>query len=296
MLLNIALKELEFIKSKNEEELYTFLKSKSDDMFSDGETYDSQKDVKDLFEELLMEFITVYPTKTASQFEILWQKGVNPLMLAVQIGSIVHVQEFLNKKTIDVNAQDAEGKTALMYCNDAEIAELLIKHGAKGGITDEFGRTALFYIYDLPTIQYLVTRAIVDVHHCDKYGQNVLFFCKQKEVMSFFISQKVDVHAIDRNGRTPLFEHGVHEDLTSLLLEAGAKANHKDKNGRTALFECRDSGAFLKLVKAGGDATIIDDYKRSLKEHMQHITPFSPLASELHNDMDKLIEEGTILA
>lgn len=246
-----------------------------------------------LLEEAVNDFLEFYPTKKPSEFQLLGRPDVNGLMLAAQMYSMKHIKEFIDK--VDVNAQDAEGKTALHYCNNATAAKRLVKKGAQGDIVDLFGRTALFDINDLETVHYLVENKLVDPKRCDNSGKNVLFFCRDKALMEFYIKNGVDVNGADELGETPIFAHGTSSDLIQLLLDNKASINHRNKIDQNALFACSTQEAALLLIQRGIDQTIIDKDGKNAQQHLQFRALYSPLVKDLSDAYEKLVKEGTIL-
>ena len=70
--------------------------------------------------------------------------GMTPLMKAAEMGNHELVTLFLNAE-IDINKQDKDGLTALMYAaiaKDKSLMDLLIKKGAKADIKNKNGETA----------------------------------------------------------------------------------------------------------------------------------------------------------
>ena len=70
--------------------------------------------------------------------------GITPLMKAAEMGNHELVTIFLDAE-IDINKQDKDGLTALMYAaiaKDKSLMDLLIKKGAKPDIKNKNGHTA----------------------------------------------------------------------------------------------------------------------------------------------------------
>ncbi|MDR1902986.1 MAG: ankyrin repeat domain-containing protein [Treponema sp.] len=80
---------------------------------------------------------------------------------------------------------------------------------------------------------------------------------ESERVRSFFLG-KVDIHAVDERGRSPLHAAAEMENaqLTGFFISQGAEVDAPDKQGRTALCisaEKRDAASAKMLVAAGAD-------------------------------------------
>lgn len=71
-----------------------------------------------------------------------------PLMIASRSGLLSTVK-LLIQHHVDLNAQDEQGKTALMHAEYADIVDVLLKAGARPDITDLAGKTAADYHKEL---------------------------------------------------------------------------------------------------------------------------------------------------
>lgn len=66
--------------------------------------------------------------------------GITPLMLAVEKGNISIISKLLEQPTININASDSEGKSALVYAyisGKFQIIKMLIDYGASTHLTDK---------------------------------------------------------------------------------------------------------------------------------------------------------------
>lgn len=73
-------------------------------------------------------------------------RGMTALMLAAGTGHKESVEILLQQKNIEINVQENRGFTALMgaaYSGHEEIVALLIEKGAKVGLLDKEGKSAL---------------------------------------------------------------------------------------------------------------------------------------------------------
>jgi ankyrin repeat protein len=64
--------------------------------------------------------------------------GYTPLQAAASWDRVEMV-EYLISKGADVNLVDSEGDTALHYCENAKIAEVLVEHGADPLLRNKYG-------------------------------------------------------------------------------------------------------------------------------------------------------------
>ena len=76
-------------------------------------------------------------------------RGDTPLIYAINIGATKHAQTLMKVDNIDLNATDAQGRTALIHAarsKDWTLFRQLVDAGADYNMTDEDGANALFYI------------------------------------------------------------------------------------------------------------------------------------------------------
>jgi ankyrin repeat protein len=98
----------------------------------------------------------------------------------------LHLLHLFLDKGADINAQNADGETALLYCARAgrtEMVKALLEMGADTEIQDKDGRTALMYAGQPKTIELLLnTKA--SVNHQDKEGNSVLFLSARASLLN----------------------------------------------------------------------------------------------------------------
>ncbi len=90
--------------------------------------------------------------------------GLTPLMWASRSGA-KDALALLIERGAELNAQDPEGRTALMYAYDAAVLKILIESGARVGIADKAGQTALEYARENPRLEpadYATMKASVE--------------------------------------------------------------------------------------------------------------------------------------
>ena len=80
-----------------------------------------------------------------------------------------------------------------------------------------------------------------DVHARDREGKTPLMYAAQQwgniEIVKSLLANEADVHARDKKGKTPLILAAAKGNgrIVKLLLEQGADVNAKDREGKTAL-------------------------------------------------------------
>ncbi len=141
-------------------------------------------------------------------------KGVQastPLHTNAILGIKERIEQDL--KSISVDAPDKDGDSPLVLaarCDNAEVAQILIKAGAKVNYQNPTGSTPLMSAAARGSTKALkiLLNSGADVNISDRYGQSALF-------SALF------------NGQT---------DAAKILLEAGANPNLVDKEGRSILY------------------------------------------------------------
>ena len=138
-----------------------------------------------------------------------------PLMYATWKNRNLEVIAVLLKAGADVNAQDGNGMTPLMFAghrSSPEAINLLLKAGADLEARDFLGETALI-------------RAAVSI-------------LNPAAIITTLVKAGADIEAQDNNGQTPLIravlDNPSADEVIPVLLKAGADAKAKDSAGKTA--------------------------------------------------------------
>lgn len=176
----------------------------------------------------------------------------------------------------DVNAEDEDGRTALMLvCREghAECVEHLLKVGADVNTKDQDGVTALMRscgCWQSACVNALL-KAGADVDAKDNEGKTALMWACEKrrpKCVEALLKAGADVNAKDKDNVTALMR-ACSQDSTEcgeLLLKFGADVDAKDKEGKTALMRACRKGktSFVEaLLKAGADAKTKDNRGRT---------------------------------
>lgn len=175
---------------------------------------------------------------------------------------------------VDVNCKDTEMRTPLhaaAFVGDPEIAELLIKHGARVNCKDFWFNTPLHLACcgDSPSLVRLLIDQQVTVFARNRHGQTPLhlavasnsFECCQS--LLNHTANVADLNAVDKFGRTAL--HNAAENgktnIIELLITKGCIVNACDRRDNRPLHfaACtRNLDAVQLLLRAGADINVKD--------------------------------------
>ena len=192
----------------------------------------------------------------------------------------------------DVNADDWEYKTALMYaaeCSDnPEIINELIAAGAKVDVKDYYGNTALMFAArnNNPEIVKALLAAGADVNAINKSryspmgvikeGKTALMFAaeynKNPEIIKELIAAGAKVNVKDKeHSETALMRavmtYNSNPEIVKALLAAGADVNAQDKAGKTVLALAKERKDIpVEIVKILVDAGAVVNVKGGNKK------------------------------
>ncbi len=189
-------------------------------------------------------------------------EGKTPIMFAKDAQTI----KTLIAGGADINAKDKDGNTALLNARDVELVKALIADNADINAKDKDGDTSLLNAEDVDLVKTLIADK-ADVNSRDEQGKTPLILASSEsgddETIKALIAAGADVNAKDDDGRTPLsYAASVEENLESVkaLIAAGANVNHKDKRDKTPLMYATDSEVAKALIAAGADVNAKDKF------------------------------------
>ena len=233
---NLELECSEFIKSKGNDLIHFLVKNSR----------------KEIYFNLLKEYLDVYPDKINIQNEIGW----TPLMIASinsNTTSNFETVKYLLEQGADLNIKDKYGWTALKlasrYSNTTstfKTVECLLKYNADPNLKNKIGDTALMYASqfsnttsNIETVECLLEYG-ADPNIKDGAGLTALIIsCINFDinVVELLLKNNVDPNIKDNKGWTALKHVSKHKHtetntkIFELLLEYGADPNIKDRNG-----------------------------------------------------------------
>lgn len=167
------------------------------------------------------------------------------------------VRELLDNR-VDINAQDGQGRTAMMiatYANDVDMVKLFIDAGADVDIQDDMLNNPFLYAgaEGYLDILKLMIAAGADPTITNRYGGVAVIPASEHgyvEVVEELLKHtKTDVNHVNNLGWTALLEAIILNDGSEkqqqtirLLIEHGADVNLADKDGVTPLEHAREKG------------------------------------------------------
>lgn len=172
------------------------------------------------------------------------------LFKVVEGKEVDRVRDLLDKG-VDINAQDTQGRTAIMiatYANDVEMVKVLIAEGADVDIQDNMLNNPFLYAgaEGYMEILKLMIAAGADPTITNRYGGVALIPASEhgyvEVVNELLTNTKTDVNHVNNLGWTALLEAIILNDGSEkqqqtirLLIEHGADVNLADKDGVTPL-------------------------------------------------------------
>ena len=184
----------------------------------------------------------------------------------------MNIVKTLLDRGADVNYQDTDSSTALMWASKAglkEITSLLLKAGADINVRSNKGDTALIFASHggHKEIVPLLLKAGADINIRNNEGDTALYeasYLGYKEIVPLLLEAKADLNIKYSRGKTALIWASLrgHKEVVSLLLKAKADVNVRDNEGDTALIGASLGGykeIVSLLLKAGADVNVRDN-------------------------------------
>lgn len=179
------------------------------------------------------------------------------LFEAVEGKEFDKVKELLDNG-VAINAQDGQGRTAIMiatYANDVEMVKILIEAGADVDIQDDMLNNPFLYAgaEGYMDVLKLMIAAGADPTITNRYGGVALIPASEhgyvEVVEELLTNTKTDVNHVNNLGWTALLEAIILNDgsekqqkTVRLLIEHGANVNLADKDSVTPLAHAREKG------------------------------------------------------
>ena len=176
----------------------------------------------------------------SAQIDILNPKNITPLMLAVQTNKIKFVEKLL-QAGCNINQRGALNRTAVFYCSNMKIFELLLQFNVDLSLVDIHGNHFLFYCFDdlfnlskHPDVlnKSLSCKNPVNLNLKNNFGATCLFnalYNLDYDAIKLFLNnnyQKIDINAVDNNGNNILMAFFIYRN-GNLSFERDYNKNHE---------------------------------------------------------------------
>ena len=194
-------------------------------------------------------------------------------LLAALAGDHLNTVTFLLDNGVNVDQQDYQGVTPLFMACHKQLTYLvkrLLEAGANPNIMTSQIVTPLQAAAatdeGCAEIAALLIQHGADVNFVDEKGVSALNIAALKghsEFAEVLIKHKADVNNITKSGHSPLFlaSHKGHEQVAKHLIKAKAHVDIQDKDGDTALLMACQEGHFQivkMLIKAGASINYVN--------------------------------------
>lgn len=191
------------------------------------------------------------------------------------VNKIIELIHLVAKYNLNINYQNKDGKTALMYeywCrvqgkrNIMMIVETLLFYGANPNIVDGEGRHVLNMAICHPEIVKILlaknTNPNIDDGYVLLHAINERYYTSASYLLDAGVITEYD----DNRGQTPLTsacgDTCMNIDIIRKLLQKGANVNHKISNGKTALMFAAERGSpdiFRLLIEYNANYNDVDN-------------------------------------
>ena len=213
-------------------------------------------------------------------------QGPQSLADLIRAGNREAVLAAITSPSVDVNAVEPDGSTALLwatYSVDHDLVRALLKAGAKANVTNNYGSSPLAEAVKLGDVD--LTRMLLEAHadpnSPNQDGQTALMLAASlgsQPIAQMLIAKGANVNAVENfRGQTALMWAAAedHPEIVDLLLAHGAdvkvrakyddwprqmtsepRAQFRQTGGLTALLYATRSGCLrcaIAIVKAGAD-------------------------------------------
>lgn len=167
------------------------------------------------------------------------------------------------KNGVNINAQDVQGRTALLVAvekHHVESAKVLLDAGADVNIQDHKQDSPLLLAGAEGTVEIMkrILQAEPDFTRYNRFGGTSLVPAAERghvEMVKLLVTTDIDIDDVNHLGWTALLEAIVlsdggprHQQIVQILVDAGANVNIADKDGVTPLQHARQKG-FQEIVK-----------------------------------------------
>nr|WP_317631572.1 ankyrin repeat domain-containing protein [uncultured Flavobacterium sp.] len=200
-----------------------------------------------------------------------YKDGATLLHLVAPYDTDFSISSYLINKGLDLKATDNLGRTAFDYAartGNTQILQNLLNKGVKPTghaliIASQGGRSSS---NTLETYKFLVETVKLKANATGENGENVLFNLVRKkdqsEIITYFLSKKVDVNAVDKSGTNAFMiaASTTNLDVVKQLLPKVKNINIINTKGETALYFAAQTGSseiLSYLIEKGAKTDLV---------------------------------------
>ncbi len=212
-----------------------------------------------------------------------------------------------NLRTNNTNVQySIGGKTPLHTAHNLDIIKILLENGANINVTDEAGRTPLWYHsfenFSVDCINFFLDKG-ADINITKSDGKNLLYLFTwthpDLNIQKKLLTQRhsgINVNIKNSDHRTPLHEavRSNNLELVNLLISNGANPDVYDNNHLTPLLESvitkKSNEIQCALIEHGADVNATDEYGRT---PLFYVSASEPTRLMLKHNADIFIQDKT---
>ncbi|CAH8618002.1 unnamed protein product [Schistosoma haematobium] len=172
--------------------------------------------------------------------------------VAIRQENVLRLRELLEKEQASIEAIDELGFTALMYCaqrNLSDMISILLEANANTETESSTGKTAIMFAAFKGNIECmeLLLEYGANVNHSDKNGLTALHMAvdgEQPRAIRLLVKSCSNLEAKDNNlGWTPLLrcaalKNNGNVEVARELIKLNANIDAQDRDGKTALHNC----------------------------------------------------------
>ncbi|KAK6499947.1 hypothetical protein TWF481_010303 [Arthrobotrys musiformis] len=189
---------------------------------------------------------------------------VTKLHIAAYCGLSLAVKEMLSGDGVDLELEDDEGHTAVLFAvqnGHKDTVRLLVERGANLEARDSFDGAAIHAAVarGYRSIVQLLKEKGVNLEVADFRGRTPLLIAAQygnESIVRLLMEGRVNLEAVDTHGTTVLAVAAGrgYENIVVLLIEGGANVNGQNGAGKTALMAAAGGGYenIVSLLIKGG--------------------------------------------
>ncbi len=211
--------------------------------------------------------LAVYRLWLESRPKLPFRSGLDEetLVRAAKLSRQDVIDELLKKKGLDVNWQDWDHQSALMYAAETgnlQVVSRLVASRADANLKTRNGVTALMFGTKHSATAKFLVNAGADVKSRTTSGMSVLDWAlhdENRDLATFLLEKGAEANTRAEDGQTPLMRAAAEgfEDIVQTLLTRGADVNAKTAESKGSWYWCLGSADDRKGVNVGAGITAL---------------------------------------